>query len=125
MNTSRLWTKISLNQGHRRAFCSLKAGKRICRTMFLPSVSGVTEPLICAAEWRQNARSICVCRFPGDATLEPAIEGFLQGYAEGGQTAEVIYLAEDGTGFNSPKGILADERPVVECICLSACRRVE
>lgn len=37
-------------------------------------------------------------------TLQPAIEGFIQGYAQAeGKAATVTYLADDITGFNAPE----------------------
>ncbi len=72
--------------------------------VFTFSIRRYGASYLCGRMAAECPEAFVLAAFPGDATLEPAIEGFLQGYAEGGdQTAEVIYLAEDGTGFNSPE----------------------
>lgn len=54
-----------------------------------------------AAECPQ-AYVIAAC--PDEATIQPAIQGFCQGYAQGsGQQATVTYLADDITGFSNPE----------------------
>ncbi len=41
---------------------------------------------------------------PDEAMLQPAIDGFRQGYADGGgRTAKVVYIVDDDSGFNSPE----------------------
>ncbi len=71
--------------------------------VFTFSIRRYGASYLCGRMAAECPEAFVFAAFPGDATLEPAIEGFLQGYAEGGQTAEVIYLAKDGTGFNSPE----------------------
>ena len=45
-----------------------------------------------------------VAACPDEPTLQPAIEGFIQGYAQAeGKAATVTYLADDITGFNAPE----------------------
>lgn len=40
-----------------------------------------------------------VAAMPGSPTTEDAIQGFADGYAKGGNKAEVYYLAEDASGY--------------------------
>lgn len=72
--------------------------------VFTFSIRRYGASYLCGRMAAECPRAFVLAAFPGDGTLEPAIEGFRQGYAEGlNQAAEVIYLSEDATGYNSPE----------------------
>ncbi len=72
--------------------------------VFTLSIRRYGASYLCGRMAAECPEAFVLAAYPGDAILEPAIEGFRQGYAAGlDQAAEVIYLAEDATGFNSPE----------------------
>lgn len=78
--------------------------KELPANVFTFSIRRYGASYLCGKMATECPQAFVLAACPGDATLQPAIEGFLQGYAkEGGRTAEVNYLANDATGFNSPE----------------------
>ncbi|ADV43019.1 BMP family ABC transporter substrate-binding protein [Bacteroides helcogenes] len=95
-------------------FSELKASKSILLfeserkdlpgNVFTFNIRRYGASFLCGRMAAECPQAFVLAACPSDATLQPAIDGFLQGYAkEEGRTADVSYLADDAIGFNSPE----------------------